>query len=73
MRNFQKNMILPKNQLRSSCGTRVVFNKKKNYLAFFSSKGSFLGDVGKNLIFKDRPNIYIYSIYRAFSTPNRTV
>ena len=57
MRNFQKNIILPKNEL-DRLAARVI---KKKFLRVFSSKGSFLEGVGKNLIFKDQSiNIHSY-------------
>ena len=36
----------------------VVFNKKKKLPRVFSSRGSFLGGVGKNVIFNDHSNVH---------------
>ena len=65
-------MILPKNELRSYCGTFIdennylaESNKKKKLPLVFSTKESFLGGAGKILIFllvkhhQIQPNIIV--------------
>ena len=56
----KKTLFYPKMNLDRRAA-RVIFNKKKLPLDF-SSKGSFLGGVRKNLIFNDQPALLIYHL-----------
>ena len=52
MRNFEKKTLFYQKMNLDRLAERVVFNKKKKKKLprVFSSKGSFFGGVGKNLI-----------------------